>query len=243
MGLDGVEIVMKVEETFDITMADPEAEKCLTPGHVIDLVMRKVGRADHATCLTQRAFHRLRASFVNRLGLKRSQVRPETRLVELLPRPARKQQLAQILGCISLNKNIELVRPEWLGKLIIVGMFGGGATVAIYLAWHPVSSRYFVLNLLAGSPVIAGVAFVILFGWLSFRMTRRFCNEFRPSLTTVAELSRWIVANGPQVVEAPPGEWSREQVAEKVREIIIDQLGCEKDYREDANFVKDLGLS
>lgn len=242
MGLDGVEIVMKVEETFDITIADKEAEKCLTPGQLIDLVMNKVGRTDHAACLTQRAFHRLRASLMERLGLKRNQIRPETRLAELFPRPVRKQQLTQILGDIGVNKDIELVRPEWLGNFIMAGMFGGGATVAIYLAWHPISSHYFALNLLIMSPVVAGIVFVVLFGWLGFRMTRGFCNEFRPSLATVAELSRWIVANGSQVVEAPPGQWSREQVAEIVREIIIDQLGCEKDYREDANFVKDLGL-
>jgi hypothetical protein len=31
MGLDGVEIVMKVEETFDIAIADSEAEKIVTP--------------------------------------------------------------------------------------------------------------------------------------------------------------------------------------------------------------------
>jgi hypothetical protein len=62
-------------------------------------------------------------------------------------------------------------------------------------------------------------------------------------LATIGGFSRWIVAHGPEIVGAPPGQWSRERIAEKVREIVIDQLGCEKVYHEDANFVNELGLS
>ena len=57
MGLDGVEIAMKVEEAFDIHVEDSEAEKTLTPGQLVELVMSKVGRTTHAACLTQRAFY------------------------------------------------------------------------------------------------------------------------------------------------------------------------------------------
>jgi acyl carrier protein len=41
---------------------------------------------------------------------------------------------------------------------------------------------------------------------------------------------------------APPGQWSREQVAIQVRKIVTEHLGCESQYREDAEFVKDLGM-
>jgi len=30
---------------------------------------------------------------------------------------------------------------------------------------------------------------------------------------------------------------------EKVRDIVIDVLGCDKNYREEARFVQDLGLA
>jgi acyl carrier protein len=36
MGLDGVEIIMKAEEAFDITIEDADAEKMLTPGDLIN---------------------------------------------------------------------------------------------------------------------------------------------------------------------------------------------------------------
>ena len=54
--------------------------------------------------------------------------------------------------------------------------------------------------------------------------------------------SRWVVVNAPESVQAKAGPWSREQVSEMIREVVIEVLGCEKEYREDANFVNDLGL-
>ncbi len=42
MGLDAVEIVMAVEEAFDIQIENSEAEKVLTPGQLVDLVLSNV---------------------------------------------------------------------------------------------------------------------------------------------------------------------------------------------------------
>jgi hypothetical protein len=36
--------------------------------------------------------------------------------------------------------------------------------------------------------------------------------------------------------------WTRHQIAARVREIVIKQLRCESSYREDAHFIKELGL-
>jgi acyl carrier protein len=242
MGLDGVEIVMKVEETFDIVIEDSEAEKLVTPGLLIELVLSKVGRTAHAACLTQRAFHRLRTSLMRQLGFKRKQIRPETSLASLFPRSTRKERIRQILTDIGLRRDIEFVRPNWLHQLIVLAMFAGAIATAIFLAWHPIPSKSFLINLVLGSPIIAGVLFLAIFGWGAFFATRWMRIEFRPSLATVGHLSRWIVANAPDVVNAPPGEWSHEQVSAKIRQIVIEHLGCEQTYREDAHFIKDLGM-
>jgi acyl carrier protein len=243
MGLDGVEIVMKIEETFDVVIEDSDAEKANTPGHLIELVMNKVGRTNDAACLTQRAFHRLRASLMRQVGLKRDQIRTETSLANLLPRPARKRLCRQVLADIGVRNKFELVRPEWLHHSIFAVTLIVGIALALWVAWHPVSSRSILVNFMLGSPVMAGVYSFVILAWLSFIATRGMRTEFRPSIATVALLSRWIVANAPDLVNAPPGQWSREQVSQVIREIVIDQLGCEKTYREDAHFVKDLGMA
>lgn len=242
MGLEGVEIVMKVEETFDITIEDSDAEKAVTPGRLIELVLSKVGRTSDETCLTQRAFHRLRASLMRRFGLKRDQVRPDSLLANLFPRSTRKEHVRQILDDIGSGKEIEFVRPDWLHHLILTLNISGGIAAIVFLAWHPVSSQNLFLKFVFASPIVAFVLFLVVFNWLALLATRRMRIEFRPSMATVGLFSRWIVANAPDVVKAPPGQWNREQVSEIVRGIVIDYLGCEKEYREDANFVKDLGM-
>jgi hypothetical protein len=60
MGLDGVEIVMSVDDSFAIELENSEAGKIVTPGQLIDLVMSKVALATSASCLTQRSFHSVR---------------------------------------------------------------------------------------------------------------------------------------------------------------------------------------
>lgn len=80
MGLDGVEIVMAVEERFGITIADEEAEITLTPGKLIDLVLAKVRKTDFSQCESRRAFYALRRALMKLTGVSHQAVRPEAEL-------------------------------------------------------------------------------------------------------------------------------------------------------------------
>ena len=243
MGLDGVEIVMKIEEAFGITIDDGEAGKIATPGQLIDLVLSKVGHTVDEACLTQRAFHRVRAALMRRRGVPRNQIRPDISLGSLFPRSSRREDVRQISGDIGLRKEIEFVRPAWVTGPIIVGIFVGGIVTAIFVDCHPVTSHNLFLNLvLVPLPIVAAGLFVTIFGWVAVAATNSMRIEFQSSVATIGDLSRWIVVNSPDVVKAQPGQWSREQVSEIVREIVIDILGCSKEYREDAHFVIDLGM-
>jgi len=237
MGLDAVEILMEVEDAFEISISDAEAETTLTPRELINLVMSKVGCTDRAVCLTQRAFHRLRAALRRQTGTRRDWIRPDTPTRQLLPGEGRKTLLKAVLEDIGIADMPELVRPSWLVKLIGWAALGAGM-LAGGLVHLQASDDWIDRNTwpLVGIGVVGAVA------WLAALLTRGVRNEFIPALATVGGFSRWIVAHGPNVVEAPPGQWSREQVAARVREIVINQLGCEKKYREDARFIQDLGL-
>jgi hypothetical protein len=89
-----------------------------------------------------------------------------------------------------------------------------------------------------GAPVL----FMVAWGWLLHFLTRSMKLEFKSNMKTVGHFSRWVLAFGPDVIKTPPGEWGREQVAEAVKAIVVGILGCGKEYREDAQFVKDLGM-
>jgi acyl carrier protein len=243
MGLDGVEMVMKVEETFDIAIENSEAEQIVAPGQLIELVLSKVGRTDHAACLTQRAFHRLRASLTRRMGFDRKEIKPETKLASLFPRATRKADARRMETDLGMRRKLDFFRPSWLTSWLVGSTFFGGVAVGVFIKWRPISSASLPLDLAFGSPIVAGALFMIFFGWAGFFMTRWMAVEFEPAVKTVGDLSRWIVATSPEVVGAPPGAWSREQVEEVVRRIVIDTLGCEKQYRADARFVEDLRMS
>jgi acyl carrier protein len=243
MGLDAVDIVVEVEETFDIVIEDSQAEKIITPRQLIELVLGKVGNSDHkGFCLTQRAFHRLRASLMRELGCKRNQITPQTTMENLFPLSFRKERISIVIAEIGTKKEIEFVRPAWVLNLIHTVMILGGIVIACVIASHPNSSRNIFINLLFGSPLVPCLLFILVFGRFAFFATRWMRIKFGPSMSTVGQFSRWIVANSSNQANTTSGQWSREQVSEKIRQIVIETLDCEKQYTEDARFVEDLGL-
>ncbi len=106
MGLDTVEIVMAVEQTFGISIPNRDAEKMLTPAHLISYVQQAVSsKPIQQPCLTQRAFHRVRASLCEVTEFPRREIRLETRIDHLFPeddRPWRWDAFREASGLLSL---------------------------------------------------------------------------------------------------------------------------------------------
>ena len=85
MGLDGVEIVLAVEDAFHIVIQDEDAKRIATPGQLVDHIVDSVAATASGACLEQRAFYRIRASAINLLGLPRAAVKPDASWDSLLP--------------------------------------------------------------------------------------------------------------------------------------------------------------
>ena len=121
MGLDVVEIVLEIEEAFDISIPDEVAEKIQTVGQLYDYVVEQTrGRphrsADEApdrtdVCLTAATFYLVRRELCAKLGLDRRQVRPRTPLEDLFPQAARRRDWAELEHKLNL-KFPALVRPR-----------------------------------------------------------------------------------------------------------------------------------
>lgn len=92
MGLDGVEIVLAVEEAFGIAIPDADAAEMITPAMMIAYVQEAVGsRADTKACISQRAFHRVRAGLIKATGVERSMVTLDTKIKTLFSGPRRSE--------------------------------------------------------------------------------------------------------------------------------------------------------
>ena len=81
MGLDTVELVMDVEEKFDIEISDRDASKIETVGQLYDTVLAKLTEK-HASVDREQVWEQLRMIFVDEFGLRTAQVVPEARITK-----------------------------------------------------------------------------------------------------------------------------------------------------------------
>ena len=129
MGLDTVEIVMAWEEVLGVTLTDAECEPLRTPRAAIDLIAAKLNATDErrGSCLTLRAFNQLRYGLVSGAAVRRSDVTPDAKLRDLLPRPQRQPrwQAAQVASGLPA-----LPRLGWG-----FGVFLSPTTVADVVRW------------------------------------------------------------------------------------------------------------
>lgn len=230
MGLDAVEMVMAVEETFGIEIKDGEAVHLQTPRQLIDFVKTKVACAQADVCLTHRSFCLVRRFMMRTIGLSRKAIAPGTTLSDLITKEHRLQFVTAFpieLGTVLAPK---LERPAAIVITIL------GVAVATDVVPAIATHTYSPFNLFYfGVPSI-------LVAYAGVRLTRNMRTEFPANLQTVGDLSRFVMTHKPDLATPARPGWTDEQIASRVRDIIIETLGCEKTYREDANFVKDLGL-
>jgi acyl carrier protein len=93
MGLDTVELVMEVEETFHIQIPDADASKLETVGMLCDYVAEHAELTQGTACLSSRGFYQLRRALMNVLGVPRYAVRLDMPLNALLPIQNRRRKV------------------------------------------------------------------------------------------------------------------------------------------------------
>ncbi len=227
MGLDSVELVMAFEEKFAITIPDEEAEKMTTPRNVIDYVYSQVQHSDAKTCLSQRAFYRLRRALQQELGLERRAIRPATALASIVPLGDRRSTWARLKQAAALEKWPELSRSGEVVFAITVASLAVG--LAAYAANPP-----FALGVAASAAIGSSV--------LMARATQHLRLHFNEPATVGHLVDRLVAQNAAGLRSQEQIGWSREQVREVVRAIIVDHLNVEPDFSDDASFVDDLGV-
>jgi len=105
MGLDSVEIVLGVEETFQIQIPDAAAAEMITPRDVINYVAQQVSTCPAGRCIAQETFFRLRRGFRNQIPALVPQFRLATSLKDVL----HKDQWPQVWSAIRA----QIGQPNW----------------------------------------------------------------------------------------------------------------------------------
>lgn len=222
MGLDLVELVMEVEDAFDVKISDEDATKCDTVGKLIAMVQEKVGDGKPEICLTSRTFYRLRQALMANLGIERRQVRLDSTLAELLPGRMRRKQWNKLRDAGILVPPLELTKRQTMftGFLVVVAALG----VGVY------SNDWGLL-------AISAVTFLFLACWLS----RPFAMHVPTMCSTMRNLALYAAVRSDGDDRERVGLRETE-IAQKVRVIISEQLAVPIERLSDnTHFVHDLG--
>lgn len=241
MGLDAVEIVMRTEDEFSITISDDEAASADTVGGLYRIVLAKLDVTPG--CLTSKAFYRTRRVLIDALGVPRHSIRPATRLAPLLPDETRQSQWERI------RQELDLVIPG----LRIPSAVKQGIYKSIFVAASAVAILAMITGLSQGWSGLAVIplAVVLWIGlfWagsylLEHVLGSRFASELPAD--TAGELAQVVLSLNLDVFKSPAdaARTTNEDVWNRLVDIICDQLQVDRsEVVPNARFVADLGVS
>ena len=230
MGLDTVELVMDVEESFDIEIPDDDAQQIVTVGDLFEFIKSKTDLAPAGTCLTAATFYDIRRAF-QESGID-ERFGPSTPLGEVAPKRRRRSFWADLSLAADL-KFPQLVRPSWVVCLNVLATLAASLLVSITVSGGDESGMIFVFALI-------GCLFV--FGWISALITQPFATQFASDFNTFRGLSERVLALNAVAQKNKHGPMGANDIWVALRNLIVNQLGVDADeVTPTASFIKDLG--
>jgi acyl carrier protein len=225
MGLDGVELIMALEEGFGISLPDSEVIHLVTPKLVGDFIFDKLQKTDEKACQSQRAFYLLRKASMDIFGAPRNSIKPDTHLIELIPEKNATLAWKNLREAVRARSWPKLVRPLRLSIVLLIL-----PPIVFFLSWRLWSSTLSELTWMVVTPLI------IAFTYTEIKFTKKFMTHIPRRIKSIRDLV-------PYVITSEQIKWTRAQVSELIKKIVMEQLNLsEADYREDAYFVDDFGL-
>ncbi len=247
MGLDSVELLMRIEEEFSIDLPDEDVSKVHTVGELYEFVLSKLKTTPD--CLSSKAFYRTRRALVDALGLPRRSIRPSTDLEPLFPTAHRKQLWSSVADAIGLTIPRLQFPRIWKSRFIQIAMIfstvlllSAGIALHISLGLNLDRQMYSLLYWL-----LAIFFWIILFG-ISHDILLRRMTFLRTEIPVVSagDLTQMVLALNPSTfAPAMPNETplTKDQIWIKLVEIFCDQLQLDLDeIVPDATIAEDLGV-
>lgn len=234
MGLDSAELIVEIEETFAIKIADRDAERIYTVGDAYRYILERFEAEDPLFCPGASAFYRFRRALQESQAVARDHVRLSTPLAELIPARDRKSRWQRLQGRLDLTLP-RLEPPRW----VIASTIGSVAKACLLLgvilvagSWPGFPIRSALSSLLGASAAVAVV--LSLWGLLATRFPR--------GCRTVRDLVLAIARTNYGRTRARGTLWDPESVWVALCDLIAQQLGVEPgEIREEHSFVYDYG--
>lgn len=226
MGLDIVELIMRVEEEFEIEIPDSDAEMLSSPGMLCAYIEHRLGRASSPStarsyCPTSRAFYAVRRELMQ-LGIERRHITPQTSLEALWSRSQRRHNWNALGEALHFDLPSLCRSPEWA--------FVGLLPIGLFPIWL----------LLSPATAIATFVFYIASWWLGSYLTQPLAVHTPKEMRSVADLARRL---SPRFCIPASQEERAPDLWPIVRGLIADEFSIPvEQVARDAHFISDLGL-
>jgi len=212
-----IELVLTIEEEFDIYISDTIIEKMLTPRDYVDYIIEERTKQIEAGYTSQKGFYKLRKIFIKELGLQRKNIRPSTKL-NILLNPNLKQSWKKLNLLFTGH-----LLPLQLSTIQKISVFSINFFISIFLlvnyTWD-MALFFFFLNY----PIIY------------FITLKLFANTLPKNQDQVSSLIRFLGYS--KKLNTYNNYMS---VSEKVLEICIEQFGVSaNEITLDSHFIEDL---
>jgi hypothetical protein len=227
MAEDGVDLILAIEDAFEIHISSEEVGNIGTVGELHNLVISKLAGQDSKRCLTSAAFYRTRRGIVHALGIDRRKIRPVTTLEEIFPRSTRRQKWRRIQAAMELQLP-DLQHPTWIS----LGLLALGLAVAVV----PGIYGHVGVGLIA---LLAFVGFII--GGFLLRFSPFLAVAFPNHNTTVGDLARDVLAINHARLVNEVGGWNEKEAWEALCRVIVIQTRVAREkITPEARLVDDL---
>lgn len=221
MGLGIAELMLDLEETFEIRIPDAQAQKCETVGALVEMVYSKTRHSKDQPCPSQQGFYVVRRCLVQSVGCSRDAVRPETPLKELINKGDRRSACDVIREELvpGERNDFGLRRPLWISLLVF---FVLPAVVLFYE--NGIIHGWWKLALAISIAVIGAI------------LTRPLKQHFPWRCWKVKHLIRYVNTLDDQV-------WSRKELQSTIREIVAERACVDPEsVKLDSHLIKDLAM-
>lgn len=228
MGLDGVELVMAIEDEFGITIPDSDYAELRTVGNMVDYCLDRIQAAKTKRCPNFEAFFAIRRLVRDVRHDSELRIRPRDNVDTVLD-VAERKRFWQRLPILLQTYPRPLRRPPWLRQTLVGLVLCFPIVLLTVFPW------------LAETLFLIAVATVTL-GIILYRFTIGLRSQTPEGFTTFGDITKRIV--GLTVATNPPAKTDYETVFSMIKEIIIDTLGVDDDeVVPAARFIEDLGVS
>lgn len=238
MGLDIVELVMEVEEEFDVRIPDREAERLMTVGDLYRWLLRQLGRQAAGPCLSGVTFYRVRRAFMA-IGFPRFVVAPRTGLRELLPEENRRELWGRLGQALRPLRLPALRRPYWLfvvAAAVSLVTLGAGA----FATYGQPGEALWCGGLVLGILSLAGLA---------YRLSAPLAVCFPQGSATVGDMVRSVLERNREALcaEVLPAEGAvrpgkEREVWDTLCRVIGENMGIDPNrLTESTRWLEDLG--